>query len=183
MGHPVLLRRAEPVEDPSAPDTRHLITDMIETLADAGGVGLAAPQVHESRRLFIYRVPESRVSGMVDDVVRPLSVVINPEILESSEEAAADWEGCLSIPGLSVRIRRPMRIVLRGQDASGEWFTRKASGFHARVIQHEFDHLEGILTLARLTDWRMIGFNEEIVRYRPTIEALGEADIEQEIAI
>ena len=175
LGNPVLLRRAAPVTDPLAPEIRRLVTDMIETLAEGGGVGLAAPQVHESLRCFIYRVPESRASGVPDDEAQPFSVVINPEIVETSPVMVDGWEGCLSIPGMSVRVRRSTRILIRGQDVSGTWFTRQAAGFHARVIQHEFDHLEGLLTIGRLTDWRLIGFNEEIARDRPCIEALAAA--------
>ncbi len=172
LGHPVLARPAVPIADATDPDIQRLIADMIETLDDAGGVGLAAPQVHQSLRLFIYRVPEHRATGGPEDSAQALSVVINPQIIEVSAEMEDAWEGCLSIPGLTGKVRRPARIVLRGQDATGAQFTRAATGFHARVIQHEADHLEGIVYLARLADPRALGFNEEIGRHRPAIEEL-----------
>ncbi|HET9148121.1 MAG TPA: peptide deformylase [Acetobacteraceae bacterium] len=172
MGHPVLLRRAEPVTDPAAPEIRRLIADMAETLADAGGVGLAAPQVHVPLRLFIYFVPQGRAGGGADDEVRPLSVVINPEITEPSGESEMGWEGCLSIPGLTAAVPRASRIVLTGTDETGARFRRPAAGFHARVIQHEADHLDGILYLSRMRDHRLIGYNEEIIRFRPEYDAL-----------
>ena len=163
LGHPVLYRRADPVEDPRAPALRRLIADMIETLEDAGGVGLAAPQVHVPLRVFLYRVPEQRASH--GEGAQPLSVVINPEIVARSAEAEPGWEGCLSIPGFSALVTRPVRIVLRGTDAAGEAFSRPAAGFHARVIQHEADHLDGILYPSRLADPRAMGFSEEMGRY------------------
>ena len=169
LGHPVLYRRAEPIDDPTAPELRRLIADMTETLEDAGGVGLAAPQVHVPLRLFLYRVPEQRASH--GEGAQPLSVVINPEIVERSAETESDWEGCLSIPGFSALVERPVRIALRGMDATGRRFSRRAAGFHARVIQHEADHLDGILYPARLTDPRAMGFTEEMGRYGDDIAA------------
>lgn len=169
MGHPVLLARAAPVADPSSPDIARLLADMVETLEDAGGVGLAAPQVHVPLRLFIYKVPERRSTGNELDAPRGLSAVINPDLILHDGEPVEDWEGCLSIPGLTALIPRASRITLRGIDASGARFTREASGFHARVIQHEADHLDGVLYPARMHDMRMIGFNEEIARFRDDI--------------
>jgi peptide deformylase len=166
LGHPVLLQRALPVDDPSAPEIRRLVADMAETLEDAGGVGLAAPQVHVPLRLFIYFLPERRVSGDTDDAARPLSVVINPEISVTSPENVLDWEGCLSIPGLTAMVPRASRIVLDAQDGAGARFSRPASGFHARVLQHETDHLDGVLYLSRMRDFRLIGYTEEVSRFR-----------------
>ncbi len=172
LGHPVLAQPASAIADPSAPEIQRLIADMIDTLDESGGVGLAAPQVDQSVRLFIYRVPEHRATHAPDDHPQPLHVVINPEIIESSAQMADAWEGCLSIPGLTGKVRRPAHIVLRGLDANGAEFTRAASGFHARVIQHEADHLDGVVYLARLADPRAIGFSEEITLHRPAIEEL-----------
>lgn len=169
LGHPVLYRRAEPIDDPTAPELRRLVADMIETLEDAGGVGLAAPQVHVPLRIFLYRVPEQRASH--GEAARPLSVVINPEVVERSAETESDWEGCLSIPGFSALVERPAQIALRGVDGAGKRFTRRAAGFHARVIQHEADHLDGILYPDRLTDPRAMGFTEEMGRYGDDIAA------------
>lgn len=166
LGHPVLLGRAAPVPDPAGPEIARLLADMAETLEDAGGVGLAAPQVHVPLRLFIYKVPESRATGEADDAPRGLSVAINPELTLHPAVTVEDWEGCLSIPGLTALVPRAARIALRAQDAKGAWFTREASGFHARVIQHEADHLDGILYPSRMGDMRMMGFNEEVARFR-----------------
>jgi peptide deformylase len=178
LGHPVLLQRAAPVEDPAAPEIRRLIADMVETLEDAGGVGLAAPQVHVPLRLFIYFVPERRSSGLPDDEARPLSAVINPEIAVTSPETVLDWEGCLSIPGLTAAVPRASRIIVQASDETGARFTRPASGFQARVIQHEADHLDGILYLSRMRDHRLIGYNEEITRFRPQLAEQGPAQEE-----
>lgn len=172
LGHPVLLARSAPVGDPTAPEIARLLADMAETLEDAGGVGLAAPQVHVPLRLFIYRVPERRSTDAEGDAPRGLSAVINPELTLHDGARVADWEGCLSIPNLTALVPRAARITLSGLDATGAAFTREASGFHARVIQHEADHLDGILYLARMTDRRMIGFSEEIGRYRDDLLAI-----------
>jgi peptide deformylase len=172
MGHPVLLARADPVPDPTAPDIRRLLADMIETLEDAGGVGLAAPQVHVPLRLFIYKIPERRVSTVEGDTKIGLNAVINPHLTLLDGELVEDWEGCLSIPGLTALIPRASRLVLTALDAGGTQFTRPAAGFHARVIQHETDHLDGILYPTRMRDMRMIGFNEEIIKFREDILAV-----------
>lgn len=181
LGHPVLLQRAAPVPDPMAPEIRRLIADMAETLADAGGVGLAAPQVHVPLRLFLYFVPEGRAGSGPDDAARGLGVVINPEISVASPETVTDWEGCLSIPGLTAMVPRAARITLAGRDETGARFTRPASGFHARVIQHEADHLDGILYLSRMSDHRLIGYTEEIIRFRAALTEQVKANPETEI--
>lgn len=164
MGHPVLLQRAEPVADPADPEIRRLIADMIETMDDAAGAGLAAPQVYVPLRLFVFRVPAPRASGAPGDEAMATSVVINPTIETLGEEVATAFEGCLSIPGLQGVVPRPARIRYRGMDATGVPFDREASGFHARVVQHEADHLDGILYPMRMTDFSRFGFNEELAR-------------------
>lgn len=167
MGHPVLRRTAAPVADPRDPETRRLALDMIETMADAGGVGLAAPQVHVGRRLIVFRVPAER-SGR-DDGERPLgvTVLVNPEIVPLGDELVPGWEGCLSIPGLRGAVPRHRRIRYRGTDLDGEPVECEAAGFHARVVQHEVDHLDGVLYLDRMNDFRWLGFAEESMRYFP----------------
>jgi peptide deformylase len=162
MGHPVLLAHAAAVPDPAAPELRRLVADMAETLEDAGGVGLAAPQIHEALRLFIYHVPGSRAAG---GAAVPLTVVFNPEITPLGEATELGWEGCLSIPGLRAAVPRHARIRLTGLGPEGEPIDREASGFEARVIQHETDHLNGILYPMRLQDFRYFGFNEETERF------------------
>jgi peptide deformylase len=163
MGHPVLLRRAEPVPDPTAPEIARLIADMIETMLDAGGVGLAAPQVHVSLRLFVYRLPESRVENAA--ACLPPTALINPEIMPLDDERVPGWEGCLSIPGLRASVPRAPRIEVRALDATGAPRRFAAEGFHARVLQHENDHLDGILYPMRMTDFSRFGFEAEIDRY------------------
>ncbi|OYW10579.1 MAG: peptide deformylase [Acidiphilium sp. 37-67-22] len=169
LGHPVLFEKAAPVDDPAAPDIARLLRDMTETLEDAGGVGLAAPQVHVPLRIFIYRVPESRAAGGDHDAPRGMSAVINPELILHPGDPVEDWEGCLSIPGMSALVPRAASLTLCGIDATGAAFAREAAGFHARVIQHEADHLDGILYTQRLRDPRLMGFNEEVARFRDEI--------------
>jgi peptide deformylase len=162
MGHPVLLARAADVADPTAPDIVRLLQNMAETLEDAGGVGLAAPQVFTPLRLFIYEVPATRTD---DEEAVPLSAVINPVITPLDDGVELGWEGCLSIPGLRAAVPRYKTIRLTGLDADGAAIDKTISGFHARVVQHETDHLNGILYPMRMSDFRYFGFNEETVRY------------------
>jgi peptide deformylase len=162
MGHPVLLETALPVADPLAPDIQRLLADMTETLEDAGGVGLAAPQVYQPLRLFIWHLPATRAEN---GVAVPLSVVVNPEITPLSEAKELGWEGCLSIPGLRAAVPRYRDIRLAGLDAQGVPFSTELSGFAARIVQHETDHLNGVLYPMRMSDFRYFGFNEETERH------------------
>jgi len=162
MGHPALLARAVEVATPRAAEVAKLLTDMAETLEDAGGVGLAGPQVHAGLRLFIYKVPASRADGG-DEV--PLSAVINPVITPVGDAMTMGWEGCLSIPGLRAAVPRFERVHLAGFDADGRVIDKEISGFEARVVQHEADHLDGILYPMRMSDFRYFGFNEETTKY------------------
>ncbi len=166
MGHPVLLQRAEPVADSTAPEIRQLVRDMIETLEDAGAAGLAAPQVHVPLRLFIFRVNAGRSSGDAHDRAVGNTVVINPDIEPVGEDAHLQWEGCLSIPGLRAAVPRHWRIRYHGVDTEGASVGGEVTGFHARVVQHEYDHLDGILYPMRMTDFRLFGFTEELARAR-----------------
>ncbi len=162
MGHPVLLKRAAEVADPPAPEIQRLIADMAETLDDAGGVGLAAPQVFTSLRLFIYLVPAAMSD---DEEAVPLTAVINPVITPLDAGMELGWEGCLSIPGLRAAVPRYRQIHLAGIDAAGAPIDKLVAGFHARVVQHEYDHLIGVLYPMRMNDFRYFGFNEETLRY------------------
>ena len=164
MGHPVLLRRCEPVPDPGATGIRQLVANMIQTMEDAPGVGLAAPQVHVPLRLFVFRVPGERREKDPDDLPVGPTVLINPELELLSEERVVGWEGCLSIPGMRAGVPRAPRVRYRGMDCDGNVLEREATGFHARVVQHEYDHLDGILYTMRMTDFRLFGFNEELNR-------------------
>lgn len=157
MGHPVLRARAEPVRDPNDPEIRRLAADMIETMLDAPGVGLAAPQVHVAKRLIVIRVPSDRTGG--DSV--PETVLVNPDIEPIGDELGLAIEGCLSMPGLRGVVPRFERIRWRAQDLDGNPIGGEAEGFHARVIQHEVDHLNGVLYIDRMPDLRLIAFSEE----------------------
>jgi len=163
LGHPVLLQQAAPVQDPGAADIRQLIDDMIETMHDANGAGLAAPQVYRPLRLFVYRVPAERSEGDADP---PLAVqaLINPAITPVGEARAVRIEGCLSIPGLRAAVPRFERVRYSGLDREGRAVEGEASGFLANVLQHEADHLDGILYPMRMADMRQIGFEDEIAR-------------------
>jgi peptide deformylase len=164
MGHPVLLRKCDPVSDPGAPEIRRLVADMIETMMDAPGVGLAAPQVYQPLRLFVFRVPGGREAQDPADTALGNTVLINPAVELIGEEQIMGWEGCLSIPDLRAAVPRANRIRYRGVDCEGVVVEREVTGFHARVVQHEYDHLEGILYPMRMTDFRYFGFTEELDR-------------------
>jgi peptide deformylase len=176
MGHPVLRRRAKPVADPTAPGVRALVEDMIETMIDADGAGLAAPQVHVSARIVVFQAPEERVDDGIEPAERfdhtaPLTVLINPEIEVLAEALESGWEGCLSVPGLRGLVPRPAHIRYRGFGLDGQPVEREARGFHARVVQHECDHLDGILYPQRMDDLRMLVFESEFARLMADIRA------------
>jgi len=159
MGHPILARKADPIEDPTDPRWAALVEDMKDTMADAGGVGLAAPQVEIGVQLVIFSVPAARGGEEL-----PLSVLINPEITPLSEETAEGYEACLSVPGLAGIVPRWTHIRYRGLDLSGKAIEREARGFHARVVQHECDHLWGRLYISRMTDLSSLAYRDELAR-------------------
>jgi peptide deformylase len=165
MGHPVLRRRAEPVVHPTSPAVRDLVRDMIETLEDIGGAGLAAPQVHVSTRVVIFHVPAERTTARAADTATGLTVLINPEIEKLGAETELGWEGCLSVPGLRGAVPRALRIRYRGVGLDGAPIDREVEGFHARVVQHECDHLDGILYPQRMNDLSLFTFVEEGLRF------------------
>jgi peptide deformylase len=168
MGHPVLATVAAPVSDPTAPEIRRLVNDMVETMIDANGAGLAAPQVHVPLRVVVFQAPKERTpepgpaEGDVFDHAAPLTVLINPEIAVMDHTIEGGWEGCLSVPGLRGWVERPAHIRYRGFGLDGQLIERSASGFHARVVQHECDHLEGRLYPGRMTDLSRLVFESEI---------------------
>ena len=165
MGHPVLLQKAEPVVDPGAPHIRQLVADMFETMEDASGAGLAAPQVHIPLRVFVFRVPTDRAGADPEDLPVGNTVVINPVVELLTEDRVLRWEGCLSIPGLRAAVPRSPRIRYRGVDCDGKPVGGEVTGFHAGVVQHEYDHLDGILYPMRVDNFSLFGFNEEVARY------------------
>jgi peptide deformylase len=153
MGHPILTATAAAVEDPTAPEIHRLVADMAETMEDAGGIGLAAPQVHVGLRIFVWRTGAGGVAALINPVLEPVG-----------EETEAAWEGCLSIPGLRGAVRRPARIRFRGVDIAGQPVDGEAAGLVARVMQHETDHLDGVLYPMRMEDLSQFGFTEELAR-------------------
>jgi peptide deformylase len=160
MGHPVLRRKADPVADPTAPEIARLVADMTETMRDAPGIGLAAPQVHVPLRLVIFHVPGDRAGpgeGPLD-----LTVLMNPVIEPLTPETALGWEGCLSVPGLRGVVPRWTRIRYSGVGLDGRPIRREASSLHARVVQHECDHLDGVLYPQRMTDLTQLIFDSEM---------------------
>lgn len=164
MGHPVLLQRADPVADPTAPEIRRLVRDMIETMEDAEGVGLAAPQVHVPLRLFVFRLPAGRLAAEGGGAAQGPRAVINPRLDLPGGERVLRWEGCLSIPGLRAAVPRAPKISYSGVDEEGAPVGGDAESLHAGVIQHEYDHLDGILYPMRMSDFRLFGFTEELAR-------------------
>lgn len=162
MGHPVLAAPAAPVEDPSDPALRRLVADMIETMDDAPGTGLAAPQVHVPLRVVTFTVSAGRAEREDGGAAVPLTVMINPVIEVLDERRDQGWEGCLSVPGLSGEVPRFRRIGYAFTDLKGRRQEREAEGFHARVVQHECDHLDGILYPQRMPDLGRLVFNSEL---------------------
>lgn len=172
MGHPVLSQVAAPVADPRIPEIRRLVNDMIETMADANGAGLAAPQVHVPLRIVVFQAPGERSDPGLSEAERydhtaPLTVLINPEITVLATDTEGGWEGCLSVPGLRGWVERPAHIRYRGLTPEGQTLTREARGFHARVVQHEVDHLDGRLYPSRMGDLSKLIFESEIRHFVP----------------
>ena len=170
MGHPVLRGTAGTVDDPTAPWVRRLVKDMIETMEDAGGTGIAAPQVHEPHRIVVFRVPDERVTEMPGDVAQDLTMLVNPVVELIGSERALGWEGCLSVPGLRGVVPRHLRVRYRGTSPEGEVVERTVEGFHARVVQHECDHIEGIVYPQRMRDLRKLIFESEAQHWLPKSE-------------
>jgi peptide deformylase len=156
MGHPVLKGRAQEVGKFDDPELNAFIEDMKETMVHAGGVGLAAPQVYVPLRIVIFFVPEARNNG----TGVPLTVMINPVIKPVGEDVSEDWEGCLSVPGLTGVVPRWNKIKYSFQDSEGTLRERIAEGFHARVVQHECDHLDGILYPMRMIDIGTLAYTD-----------------------
>ncbi len=172
MGHPVLRAKARPLsaDDIRSPRVQQLIDDMFETMKEYQGVGLAAPQVHAGLRVFVAGVSSQarrdEDDGEEDEEQRvPLMALVNPEITAVGKETVEDWEGCLSIPDIRGRVPRARQILVRGYDRTGKRIEIPASGFTARVIQHETDHLDGILFLDRMKSLESLTFLDEFGRY------------------
>ncbi len=158
MGDPRLLRIAEPVLKFDTRELHTLIADMFETMAAANGAGLAAPQIGENLQLVIFGFDHNERYPEAPPV--PRTVLINPTITALDEQLEEGWEGCLSVPGLRGVVPRHTRIAYRGFDERGRLIEREAEGFHARVVQHECDHLIGRLYPTRMTDLSKLGFTD-----------------------
>jgi len=184
MGHPVLRGIAEPVKDPRDPEIQRLIADMIETMIDAEGAGLAAPQVHVPLRLVIFQAPPSRATGAIADEsfdhTAPLTILVNPVIEVLDETRSKGFEGCLSVPGLRGLVSRYDHIRYRGIGPDGEAIDREARGFHARVVQHEVDHLCGMLYLQRMDDMNELLFESEVKHWLKQAEEAATEEAEEE---
>jgi peptide deformylase len=169
MGHPVLRTRARALDpgEITTPRIQQLIDDMFETMREYQGVGLAAPQVHQSLRLFVAGLPPARPGEEDDDDQEsmPLMTLINPEITPVGSTMDEDWEGCLSIPGIRGKVPRAHEITVRAYDRNGKKIGLRASGFTARVIQHETDHLDGVLFFDRMKTFSTLTFLDEFGRY------------------
>jgi peptide deformylase len=164
MGQPVLRQQAQPLspEQIQSPALQRLIDDMIETMEDYEGIGLAAPQVFQSLRLLVMGYPDVDED---DPKTIPLRVLINPEWIECSAEQAEDWEGCLSIPDIRGMVPRSTTVGVRALDREGKSIELNISGLAARVLQHEVDHLDGILFLDRMKAKHTLTFLQEYQRY------------------
>ena len=160
MGHPLLLARAKEVEEFSTAELEQLITDMQDTMAALNGAGLAAPQIAVSLRIVIFGITENPRYPDVNPV--PETVLINPEISIITPDRDSAWEGCLSVPYMRGLVPRYTSIRYRGYDTQGNVIEREAHGFHARVVQHEVDHLDGILYPTRIEDLKDFGFEDEL---------------------
>jgi peptide deformylase len=160
MGDPRLLAIAEPVGEFGSPELQNLLTDMQDTMRDLNGAGLAAPQIGVGLRVVIFGFDENPRYPHAAAV--PFTVLINPQITPLSEIQEDGWEGCLSVPGMRGLVPRYRELRYTGFDAEGNPIDRTATDFHARVVQHELDHLDGILYPRRIRDLTQFGFNEAL---------------------
>jgi len=160
MGDPRLLQVARPVERFGTPDLRELLADMEDTMNALNGAGLAAPQIGVGLRVVIFGLSSNPRYPDVEPV--PRTVLINPLITPMDEELENGWEGCLSVPGMRGLVPRHLRLRYSGFDAEGNVIERTVEGFHARVVQHECDHLDGVLYPMRIRDLRSFGFTDAL---------------------
>jgi peptide deformylase len=161
MGNPVLLKKAAPVADPRAPEIRKLAEDMQETLEDIGASGLAAPQVFVSQRVVVYRIIASRIPEGSGLEPRPWTVMVNPVITPKTERRTPVWERCLSIPGLHGKVPRYLDISIQYEDLNGKTIRHDAHSSWAALLQHECDHLDGVVYPMRMTDLSLLAYNDE----------------------
>lgn len=187
MGHPILKKVAEAVADPTAPEVARLVDNMVETMLDAPGQGLAAPQVYVAKRVVVYIPPPDGESDDGDESggenSRKIRVLINPEISRLDDEMNDNWEGCLSVPEMRGVVPRYSRIHLAASGLDGSPIDETVEGHHARVLQHECDHLDGILYPQRMADLSTLMFESEmrhlIAEARTNREAAEAAEAEE----
>lgn len=168
MGDPRLLRQARPVEQFGTAELNSLVMDMLDTMHHLNGAGLAAPQIGVDLQVVIFEITNNPRYPDVAPI--PLTVLVNPELEYLSDDRQEDWEGCLSLPGLRGRVPRYSRIRYRGFDAAGNSIDRTVEDFHARVVQHETDHLHGVLYPMRMRDFSNFGFTEVLFPNIKTVE-------------
>jgi peptide deformylase len=162
MGHPALRRVAEPVGDATAPEIRALVGDMRETLEAIDANGLAAPQVQVNKRVVIYRIPAHRIPKDSKQEPVPWTVMVNPVIQPLTQQKRLIWERCLSLPGLYGKVPRYTSVRVTFQTLDGQAVEATANGFHAMLLQHECDHLDGILYPMRMTDLSLLTYASEL---------------------
>ncbi len=158
MGEPLLLQVAKPVDRFDTPELHALIEDMQDTMVSLNGAGLAAPQIGVSLQVVIFGFEKNQRYPDADEV--PFTVLLNPQLTPLSEEKEDGWEGCLSVPGMRGVVQRYAHLRYQGVDQFGATIDRTVSGFHARVVQHECDHLQGILYPMRIRNFRLFGFTD-----------------------
>ena len=158
MGDPRLLQRAQPVERFDTPELRELLTDMQDTMAALEGAGLAAPQIGVGLQVVIFGIDHN--PRYPDAEAVPQTILINPKLTALTEDVEEDWEGCLSVPGMRGVVPRFKRLRYEGCDQHGKPIKRDVDGFHARVVQHEYDHLIGVLYPMRIRDFSRFGFTD-----------------------
>lgn len=171
LGHPVLRKVAEPVppEGIGAPAIQRLIDDLIETMLEYDGAGLAAPQVHVSKQIVVFEVEGNPRYPDAESV--PLTVLINPTITATTQRMEEDWEGCLSVPDLRGKVPRHTQVRIEAYDRDGKKLNYVAKNFHARVAQHECDHLHGKVFLDRMKSMESLSFVHEFLRYTAGVQA------------
>jgi len=162
IGHPILLKKTEEVKEIGSDSIKEIIYDMSNTMIDAKGIGLAAPQVHINKSILIFR--NSEINNEENSNIK-ITALINPVVDKITDETNNSWEGCLSIPGMLGLVKRYSKIRYTGFDLNGNKITNEAEGLLARVVQHEYDHLQGILYTKRLAHKDAFGFEEEIETY------------------
>jgi len=160
MGHPLLRQVAAPVEAFGTPELRELVSDMDDTMRALSGAGIAAPQIGVSLRVVIFEVTENPRYPHVQPI--PYTILVNPVLTPLGEDMEEGWEGCLSVPAMRGLVPRYRRLRYTGCDLEGRPIDRTVEGFHARVVQHEVDHLDGILYPQRVRDLRNFGFEDAL---------------------